>query len=62
MHILSNGRIRSALNPQTKLDVNGSINISQGSSFYIDNHKFISVDLSKQNIFLGTGNFQNVEV
>src|SRR4051812_29213823 len=55
MRILTNGRIGIGItNPMQMLDVKGSINISAGSSFYVDNHKLISVDLSTLNLFLGT--------
>ncbi|HEX5154791.1 MAG TPA: tail fiber domain-containing protein [Parafilimonas sp.] len=56
MRILSGGKIGiGTTKPLQLLDVNGSINISSGSSFYVDNHKLISADPANLNIFLGTG-------
>jgi len=56
IRILSGGKIGiGTTKPVQMLDVNGSINISNGSSFYVDNHKIISTDLATLNIFLGTG-------
>ena len=56
IRILQGGKIGiGTTKPLQMLDVNGSINISSGSSFYIDNHKILSADLANLNIFLGTG-------
>jgi len=55
IRILSNGKIGIGIaKPVQMLDVNGSINISNGSFFYMDNHKLITADLANLNIFLGT--------
>lgn len=56
MRILATGNIGIGIaKPLQILHVNGNINMSAGSSLFIDNHKILSADFVTQNLFLGTG-------
>jgi hypothetical protein len=56
LRILSNGRVGIGVaSPVQRLDVNGNINLTVGSSIYFDNHKVISADFFNQNLFVASG-------
>ena len=56
LRILANGRIGIGVGaPVQRLDVNGNINLSVGSSIYFDNHKVIGTDFFNQNLFVASG-------